>query len=284
MRKLAALLLICTFLAAACGSLGGASSPPDEAAIASMVAATMQALTQAAPAPQINGIRAEFANVSFVIPPEVADSTLAGSIPAVLQVDGNPWWDIAPAYIKFVLDRYHSPTARHEPQIRVYPTGDFAGAEESIHRLEAIIAGGQADPENLPVIPFFNAAQVFAAEIQPISFQNGSGLRSLTEYAQYPATVNNHDLFYHFQGLTQDGAYYIIAILPVYLPLLAADEKPDAFVPGGGVPFPGYDDVEATRAYYAAATELLNDAPAEAFSPPLSALDAMIQSLLVSPN
>jgi hypothetical protein len=62
-------------------------------------------------------------------------------------------------------------------------------------------------------VPFFNAAQVFASNIKVISFQNGKGVRFLTEYAQHAASANNHNLFYYFQGLTGDGAYYIIAIL-----------------------------------------------------------------------
>ena len=67
----------------------------------------------------------------------------------------------------------------------------------------------------LPTVPFFNAQQAFASNIQILSFQNGRGVRFLTEYAQYPVSANNQDLFYHFQGLTSDGAYYIIAILPI---------------------------------------------------------------------
>ncbi|MEO8354588.1 MAG: hypothetical protein ABI621_01610 [Chloroflexota bacterium] len=41
--------------------------------------------------------------------------------------------------------------------------------------------------------------------MQVINFQNGRGIRFLTQYAQYPAPINNHELFYHFQGLTNDG-------------------------------------------------------------------------------
>ncbi|HEX9387675.1 MAG TPA: hypothetical protein VF918_15235, partial [Anaerolineales bacterium] len=64
-----------------------------------------------------------------------------------------------------------------------------------------------------------------------ISFQNGQGVRFLTEYAQYAASANNHDLFYHFQGLTRDGAYYIIAILPITVPVLAETSDGGAVLP-----------------------------------------------------
>ena len=54
-----------------------------------------------------------------------------------------------------------------------------------------------------------------------IKFQVPEGVRFLTEYAQYPASANNQDLFYQFQGLSRDGAYYIVAIFPITVPVLA---------------------------------------------------------------
>jgi hypothetical protein len=92
-----------------------------------------------------------------------------------------------------------------------------------MHRLRNFMhAPATVSVDQLPTVPFFNAAQVFASNVQPISFQNGSGIRFVTEYAQGFVSINNQDLFYHFQGFTDDGNYYMVAVLPVTSPVLAS--------------------------------------------------------------
>ncbi len=261
--------------------------------VETIVAATLQALTAAAPvipptSTPPNGIAVSFQNVSFVIPTGLAANALAGTVPAVpVTVDG-PGWDIAPEHIKFQLENYARVGTFHEPHILIIPAQEYAalnqGASTSITRLQALISGAAAPTaENLPFVPYFNAGQVFAAQIQLIQFQNGSGVRFLTEYAQYYATANNADMFYHFQGLTNDGKYYIIALLPASHPLLAPDESTDSPLPAGGIPFPGFDDQAAIEAYYPAVVNLLNSAAPDSFNPTLSLLDALIQSITIAP-
>lgn len=259
--------------------------------VETMVAATVQALTVAAPPPTIipttppaNGPVVSFENVSFVLPAGVATNALAGKIPAVLNEQQGAPWEIAPEHIKFELDGYSLYDTFHEPYILVYPAQDFAALNEvvgnNITRVQALVSGTAAPiAENLPSIPYFNAGQLFAAQIQIIHFANGSGVRFLTEYGQYFATANNHDLFYQFQGLTSDGKYYIIAVLPASHPLLAFDEKPETVPPAGGIPFPGYDNESALTTYYTDVVNLLNSTASEKFTPALTNLDALIQSL-----
>jgi hypothetical protein len=140
------------------------------------------------------------------------------------------------------------------------------------------------DEHALPHLPFANAAQLFAAQMQPLSFKSGQGVRSLTEYAQYTATINNHDLFYHFQGLTGFGESYVVAILPINSAFLAADSDPASPLPAGGIQFPGYDvtDESQFQGYYQSVTDLLNATPADQFQPSLTSLDALIRSLEVA--
>jgi hypothetical protein len=226
-------------------------------------------------------------NVTITIPQGLAKDALTEMISAVTDPNA-PAWEMAPAHLEFTLTSYQLQDKFHQPKIYIYPAQEFAadsGAGESIRRLQAILTN-TAPPtaDNLPFVPFFNAGQVFAAQIQIIQFQNGSGVRFLTEYAQSFATINNRELFYHFQGLTDDGKYYIIAILPVTAPMLASDEKPDAPVPPDGVPFPGYDDPNADFiGYYDAITEKLNAQTPENFQPSLSVLDDLMRSLIVTP-
>ncbi len=101
----------------------------------------------------------------------------------------------------------------------------------------------------------------------------------MTEYAQYAAVANNNDLFYNFQGLTSDGRYYIIAILPVNAPFLAADSNiPQTSLPPDGIPLSGLDPDEA---YYNAVVSKLNQTAPDVFTPSLNALDALTQSIAI---
>ena len=159
-------------------------------------------------------------------------------------------------------------------------------AFESIHRLDNILypPGGPDLNNPLPAIPFFNDQQVFASNVKVISFQNGQGVRFLTQYAQYSAPANNHDLFYEFQGVTRDGAYYIVAILPIRNPMLAETSDAGAPLPVGGVPYSYMIDPNTDmQLYYRSVTDVLNATPADTFTPTLNQLDQLIQSMSITP-
>ncbi len=85
--------------------------------------------------------------------------------------------------------------------------------------------------------------------------------------------------FITLKGLTSDNQYYIIAVLPVTAPMLAEDEKPESPVPAGGVPIP--DGLGPNNTYYFLVTEKLNSQAPDAFTPSITLLDALIQSILV---
>jgi hypothetical protein len=260
------------------------------------------ALTQAIPAtavpnmtatvspPSDTGTAVTFNPLSLVLPPEVASGASGSEFP---RVDGDDaaWWQKTPGHLQVMLGDYYVLQGEfHQPQIYVYPAQAYAemvpAAFESIHRLNNILhdPGAPIGNEQLPVVPFFNAQQVFASNIQVISFQNGHGVRFLTEYAQYAASANNTDLFYHFQGVTSDGAYYIIAVLPITAPGLAETSDGGAALPPAGIPYPYFANPNADMSgYYTAVTALLNSTPADAFTPTINQLDALIQSMRITP-
>jgi hypothetical protein len=126
-----------------------------------------------------------------------------------------------PTYFEFTLDDYAVSDHFHEAKIRVYPVDEFQiispYAANVINDLQEALsskpAGGSMS--NLPFLPMFNAAQIFSSKVAYFDFQNGSGMRYLTMYGQGLAPVDNKNLFYTYQGMTDDGQYYISAILPV---------------------------------------------------------------------
>ena len=239
-------------------------------------------LTQAIPATAVvqpspvTNTLVTFGRLSLEIPSRVANGASGSDIPPVTNEDAA-YWMKTPGHLQVSLNDYYILQGKlHQPQIYVYPATDYAvlvpGAFESMHRLRNVMSAVvPMTPDQLPAVPFFNAAQVFASNIQAISFQNGSGIRFLTEYGQYPAPVNNHELFYQFQGFSADGEYYIVAIFPITAPGLGESSNPESAVDIGGVAYPDLGDPSDNwKAYYAAAANLLDATASESFTPSIS--------------
>jgi hypothetical protein len=268
----------------------GTPTQPAGDEVGTIVATTMQAYTSSpngnvsTPAStQTGGTPVSFEDISFVIPDELADGANTEKMTAVESNSGAPW-EIVPTHLRFTLTEYALQDKFHEPRIFVYPADEYiqmnSSAAEQIDRVKKLLAGLTLMKETLPVVPWFNAESLIAAYIQLVPFQSGRGVRTLTQYAQYAAPINNHELFYHFEGMTSDNKYYIIAILPITAPILPGDEKPEASVPEGGVPIP--TDIGINNTYYISVTEKLNSLAPDAYHPSLNRLDTLIQSILVT--
>ena len=253
-----------------------------------MIPATLASdATATALRPSFEGTEVFFGSLRLVLPPGVASGIRGTQFPRAEGPDVAPW-DVTPGHTQLKLEGYLLQGKSQQPQILVYPAQGYGeqypGAFESLHRLNNILGGMPMSSDVLPTVPFFNAQQAFASNSQVISFQNGRGVRFLTEYAQYPVSANNTDLFYEFQGVTSDGAYYIIAILPIRGPLLAETSDGEAVLPLGGIPYPNMADPNADwQGYYSAVTNLLNGTSPEAFSPTIDQLDLLIQSIRITP-
>lgn len=256
--------------------------PSTEAPVPATVAPTSQP-------PSVDSVSVTYGPLGFVLSSGIAGGFVGDQFQRA-EGDNVALWEVTPGHTRITLDGYLLQGQFHQPQIFVYPATEYAemypAAFESIHRLDNILYGPEAPNLNepLPTAPFFSAAQVFASNVQAISFQGGGGVRFLTQYAQYAAPVNNHELFYHFQGLSRNGAYYIIAIFPVTTPVLAESSDPEAVLPTGGVPYPDVSNTDAgVQGYYASITTLLNATSPDAFTPTLNQLDALIQSIQIIP-
>lgn len=277
------------------------AAPTQIGSISTVVAATLHALTPAIPEatqpapPQIiqsNGIPVTFQNVSFVIPNGLASGASSQAVPNnPTDQTGGPW-AVAPAHIEFTLNSYNLPPGYFSQiLIDVYPAQDYAamydGAKISLQRLQAVLSNPSAPMTNdsLPQVPYFNAASMFVAQVNRIQFKNGSGVRMITQYGQAVGPVTNNGTFYHFEGLTNDGKYYVVAVLPIEASFLANGNDPNATAPAGGIPFPGYNYTDPTyyENYFQAVSSKMDGTAPEAFLPSLAVLDALIQSLQISP-
>ncbi len=129
------------------------------------------------------------------------------------------------------------------------------------------------DGEGLPFLPTVPASQVIAAQASYLDVGTISGIRYLTVYAQDVSPFSDISVRYTFQGVTAEGAY-----VSVYFPLtttLYPASQPADF---------DYDAFVATvDAYYAEQVNTLNTASADSFTPSLTVLDALVQSIQVGP-
>ncbi len=223
-----------------------------------------------------------FHGASFSYDDSLASDVIAEIVPAEEFMNG----DIIPEHIRFSFVGYILPDTFHEPVIHIYPVSDFEPGSmlaQNAADLQALLAGGIVPPaegsfttSNLPFLPLFNAGQMLHTQTAILNFQNGQGVRFLTQYTQSYVPVNNHEMFYTFQGLTDDGAYYVAAILPASHPTLPPDESS---IPGGD--FEAFAD---NFDNYLNDTALqLNAQDGASFTPSLMLLDEMIQSLEVTP-
>lgn len=183
---------------------------------------------------------------------------------------------ITPEHRGFRFIDYALQDTFHEPVIHIYPVAALEAGNEVgatiVGNLRAFLQQRPTQPEDIPFMPIWNAAQIIRTQIAFLDFENGSGVRFLSQYGQAFLPINNRELFYTFQGLTADGEYYVAAVLPISHPELPAD---------GALP-PDFDFDDAAD-YFADIEAQLDAQSDDSFMPSLTALDALISSLEVLP-
>lgn len=269
-RKSVSVLVACAvvvLLLAACQPAVVSPNPTPEPTTASLptqpAAASTPAVT-AEPAQEASGeIVLDLSGAAQGQTVETVAATPAGS--------DAPYWEIMPQHQRITLQGYPVTDHLMQPQIFVYPVADLAqvneAAGQAVADLQALLES-QQPADRMPFLPLFNAAQVMHAQPRFLDFQNGRGLRYLTQFDQAPLPINNAELIYTFQGLTDDGQTYVAAVLPVTHPDLPASAQPAA-------------DLNDFAAYLAQTVAWLEQQPSGSFTPDLAQLDALIQSIEV---
>lgn len=263
-----------------------ADSPQEE--MPATISPTAAAPSETAP---IEGlVTADFDSVTFSFGLDVANQWKVEFIPQGpgRSSSAGPFPYTDPEHLIFSLENYALPETccnpLNQPQIIVYPVVQMSEqnpvATTQITALQTYLASPPANLMDqfveIPFLPLFNAAQTFHTQVRFVDFQNGKGVRYLTQYSQGPMPVNNASIFYTFQGITNDGSYYVAVTMPVTHPSLknnaeeVFDLEGDAFMT---------DPIN----YINGVTQALDSLDPGTFTPGLDALDAMIQSLMIRP-
>ncbi len=161
----------------------------------------------------------QFDEISFYYISSVASKVTGRTVEKSLDVN-NP---VTPKMDQFEFQNYAVPS-QIKPRINVFSAQEFMdmggdSAIKQVEKLKLLNVSQQANPPgDLPMLLGEPATQLIRAGLQYVKFQNGSGIRYITQYGEQPWPFDNNLLFYTFQGLTNDGAWYISAVLPVNQP------------------------------------------------------------------
>ncbi len=218
-------------------------------------------------------------NINLIIPEDLAAGASAITTVDVEYPYINPSYGDMPSHTVIQLDGYSLPRSA---RILVFKAVDFAGytsnTGEIISTLQNLpLDAGQPFPEALTTI--------FYAQSISLNSTTTHGIRYLTQVIDAFVTINNEDLFYYYQGLSNDGQYYIEAILPINSEILPLNTSMDAALPPEGIlfPFNNLGDVDARNAYYDAVRNKLNATALSDFKPSLDVLDELVKSITILP-
>jgi len=243
-------------------------------------------------------------NISLSYDPVLAPGVETETIPAVPVSDQILFAGSHPAYAQIRFPGFQGGRAYDLPllssdkrvaQVMVFRTADFPGFGDDspqgfVRQLQALtdLLQTGVEPDRcaqpfsgyesaLPFLPWTNMQQAFCAQPQIIEFDGGKGIRYLTYYAQGPGPMLDDQVFYTFQGLTNDGQFYISAFFPVQTGIFPVEPPP---CPKCGEP--DYDPIAEWRLVLMAQLTQLNSRPEDRFGPSLILLDEVVQSIQIS--
>ena len=173
-----------------------------------------------------------------------------------------------------------------EPRLTIYATKDFPGFgddmpigfPQTLERLRSLLADRpelhtcDALPESsdpiLPFLPWLNSSQVFCARPEYVEFNGGQGIRYLTAFSQDLGPTLDTNIFYTFQGLSDDGEIYLSAVFPVRTGVFPTQPDPNF-------------DMARWQEVLQGQLEQIQAASDDSFEPSLDELDGLVNGFTV---
>lgn len=220
-----------------------------------------------------------FEGIRFSFNQAIASEVTPSHIPQEIIEDFPPEYTF-PDHTQFTFEDYQVSEHYYTPIIRVFPVDAFTEIDESIPRfvesLQSAVndcpTGGVYNP--LPFLPRANAIQILSTKVSCFDFQNGVGLRYLVVCGQDATPVDNLNIIYTYQGITDDGQFYISAMLPITHPDLPDDARANVtnFA----------EAVEKWMDDYPDMVIMLDEQLNSSFSPSIDDLDEMMASFSIA--
>jgi hypothetical protein len=245
--------------------------------------------------------RVTYGRVSFSYSPLLAEEVRTETVREQRLENADEKPDNAtPTHVAFHLEGSYSAEHRSSffdsPAIHVYSISEYKkvlGASKLyVEQLDRDVQALKRDlrdkpphvDSTIPVLPWVDAVQAFRAHVKYIEFTNGKGILFLTQYNIEPSIINNDGLAYIFQGLSDDGQYYISATFPVSAPNLPKSFDTQTFE-GYTIPENYYKDFESNKKAYQQYLDRigqqLSELPPEKYQPELRLFEELISSLRI---
>lgn len=243
-----------------------------------------------------------FQGTSFAYNESLASEVKAEVISAsALKDETDKPEGVEPEHVAFIFMGAYA--SRHvssffSPRLQIYSIAEYKKAlalspqyvrqlEDDIQTLKTKLAERPASwDREIPFLPFgMDASEAFQGKIKYLDFKSGKGILFLTQYNIEPALINNQGLSYIFQGLTDDGLYYISAHFPVNAPFLPEDydvTKLENYTLPVFYSRNRESNEKKYRAYLNKIAHKLEELPPNKYEPDLTLIDELVQSLDVA--
>ena len=115
-------------------------------------------------------------------------------------------------------------------------------------------------------MPYYDAEQEILVKVNHLPFQSGKGIAFITQYTMEPSMINNEELKYFYEGITDDGNYYILAELPISVSFLPSSS--DGEFEGYKFCYPyNEDSIKEYEKYITKVEKRLENLPQNEFEP-----------------
>lgn len=114
---------------------------------------------------------------------------------------------------------------RIAPEVTAFSVSGLSSVNPEIYQhavnLTAMInasnegAGATAFTAPIPFLPYQETTQLVQLVPMRLDPVNGTGIRFVTAYGNQGDPISNDNLFYTFQGMSQDGRFYISVTVPI---------------------------------------------------------------------
>lgn len=151
----------------------------------------------------------------------------AGKLGETLISKSIPAMEGMPACLRFSFDEDVLPRQVDfmKRQLFIFPVDQYrklfqkserTGFDQRIKFLKDIFKGGHAAlAPQIPVFPLATAPQVFRSQVHYLKFKKGMGVGFVTRVGNSETPTTNQNIFYTFQGLTNDGKYLVCFFHPI---------------------------------------------------------------------
>jgi hypothetical protein len=235
-------------------------------------------------------VRVDPASVTIAAPAMAGEPAVHLTPATPVNLEQPPSIEGAPDFVALLFgdgSNVLEAIAQGEPYVAIIPAAEWAARWESAGSpavtdiwsyLQNVLnehpVGASAPMPILPAPAAFNDVAVKVAYIDTALLR---GVRFVGRLVQDASPITAEQLRYFFQGVSNDGAFVIVAQIPLDTALLPATFAEVS------------DDVanavnHAFGNYMAETMALLEDAESEDFTPSLNALDTMLASLTFAPS